>query len=262
LLAILLYSWSGGSRYYRIGLGGQTYTFLVDVDLIKDAYVERLWVEGSKGLHLLDQPMADRNVKDYTSIKVRIEPNQDDWCFTTATPKEAIWSSSDMVLRYVTNRPTAHLFGGTDSGDRFLLSFKYCTDAQINFVLELPNLSVVQSPAGGELDRSRIVVFVGNERDEDWALRLKQMWDEIDNAENSTPKWTIQASITTRRVFNQLISTLEITDTESALDHDKLREAIWFIRSQGKRLSAIDRIDREWRRMRHALHACQAGGAV
>ena len=259
LLAILLYSWSGGSRYYRIGLGGQTFTFLVDVNLVKDAYVERLWVEGSKGLYLPSQPMTDRNVKDYRSIKVRIEPNQDDWCFTIATPKEAIWSSSDMVLRYVTNRPKTHLFGGTDNGDRFLLSFKYCTDAQINFVLELPNLPVVQSPAGGELDRSRIVVFVGDERDEDWAEHLKQMWDEVGNAESSTPGWTLQASVTTRRVFNQLISTLDITNTKSLADYNNYIGELDL--SQGKDLSNYTRSREELFRMSNAPHPCPKGGA-
>jgi hypothetical protein len=259
LLAVLLYSWSGGSRYYRIGLKEETFTFLVGVDLVKDAYVERLWVEGSKGLKLLQQVMTDLEVHDYRSIKVRIEPNQNDWCFITATPKEAIWSSSDMVLRYVTNRPTTHLFGGTNNGDRFLLSFKYCTNAQINFVLELPNLPVVQSPAGGELDRSRIVVFVGDERDEDWAEHLKQMWDEVGNAESSTPGWTLQASVTTRRVFNQLISTLDIANTKSLADYNNYIGELDL--SQGKDLSNYMRSREELFRMSNALHPCPKGGA-
>ncbi|CAN9130226.1 unnamed protein product [Alternaria alternata] len=253
LLGILLYSWNGSNRYHRISLRRQIFTFLVNTALIGDYHVERLWIEGFEKA----KSLGKQDMKDYRSIRIRIKTDQDDWCFTTATPKEATWSATDMVLRC-----SLHLFDKRKAQDHVLLSSKYRTCAQINFALGLPTLLALQSPAGGELDKSRIVVFVGDQSDEDWALRLKQMWDEIDNAENSTPKWTIQASITTRRVFNQLMSTLEITDTESALDHDKLREAIWFIRSQGKRLSAIDRIDREWRRMRHALHACQVGGAV
>ncbi|KAH8643571.1 hypothetical protein IG631_01034 [Alternaria alternata] len=253
LLAILLYSWSGGSHYYHIGLGEQTFTFLVDVDLVKDAYVERLWVEGSKGLYLFQQFMTDRDVKDYRSIKVRIEPDQDDWCFTTATPKEAIWSSSDMVLRYVTNQTKTYLFDMTEDRDRFMLSFNYRTGAQINFVLELPNLPVVQSPTGGDLEKSRIVVFVGDERDEDLAVHLKQMWDKVGNAESSTPEWILQASITTRRVFNQLISTLDITNTKRVADY--MMYIANFEQNRGKGRWDYMRNRKELSRMSDALHS-------
>ncbi|CAI9632917.1 unnamed protein product [Alternaria burnsii] len=147
----------------------------------------------------------------------------------------------------------------TEDGDRYLLSFKYRTGAQINFVLELPNLPVVQSPAGGELDKSRIVVFVGDERDEDWTAHLKQMWDKVGNAESSTPGWALQASITTRRVFNQLISTLDIINTESLADYNNDIGELDL--SQGKDLSNHIRSREELFIMSNAIHPCPDGGA-
>ncbi|CAN9130426.1 unnamed protein product [Alternaria alternata] len=137
--------------------------------------------------------LGKQDMKDYRSIRIRIKTDQDDWCFTTATPKEATWSATDMVLRY-----SLHLFDKRKAQDHVLLSSKYRTCAQINFALGLPTLLALQSPAGGELDKSRIVVFVGDQSDEDWALRLKQMWDEIDNAENKNGEGCVMRSMLAR----------------------------------------------------------------
>ncbi|CAN9130789.1 unnamed protein product [Alternaria alternata] len=137
--------------------------------------------------------LGKQDMKDYRSIRIRIKTDQDDWCITTATPKEATWSATDMVLRY-----SLHLFDKRKAQDHVLLSSKYRTCAQINFALGLPTLLALQSPAGGELDKSRIVVFVGDQSDEDWALRLKQMWDEIDNAENKNGEGCVMRSMLAR----------------------------------------------------------------
>ncbi|CAN9108037.1 unnamed protein product [Alternaria alternata] len=167
----------------------QIFTFLVNTALIGDYHVERLWIEGFEKA----KSLGKQDMKDYRSIRIRIKTDQDDWCFTTATPKEATWSATDMVLRY-----SLHLFDKRKAQDHVLLSSKYRTCAQINFALGLPTLLALQSPAGGELDKSRIVVFVGDQSDEDWALRLKQMWDEIDNAENKNGEGCVMRSMLAR----------------------------------------------------------------
>jgi hypothetical protein len=257
LLAILLQSWNGGSRYQRIGPGKCVFTFLVSFNTISDAHVKQLWVDRSHWLSLHQKSLKDKNIEDYRSIRIRIKTDQDDWHFLSADHKDSTWSPSNMVLQLPSipnlGRCAAHPGLMTEIKEQTLLSFEYRAGSQINFALQLPILPDVQLFDSKGAFKSRLLVFVGDKSEENWAARLKQVLDRLPNARDTTPRWSIQASVTTRRVFNQLITTLEITDTKKVRDPDLVVWALLPFKRRNDFESKIERVKEEWQRLNGAL---------
>jgi hypothetical protein len=257
LLAILLQSWNGGSRYQRIGPGKCVFTFLVNFSTMSDVHVEQLWVDRWHWLPLHRKSLKDKNIEDYRSIRIRIKTNQDDWHFLSADHKDSTWSPSNMVLQLQSilnlGRCAAHLGLIIGIKEQILLSFEYRTGSQINFAFQLPMLPDVQLFDSRGAFESRLLVFVGDKSEENWAARFKQVLDRLPNARDTTPCWSIQASVTTRRVFNQLITTLEITDTKNVRDSDLVVGALMPLKCRDDFESEIERVKEEWQRLNGAL---------
>ncbi|KAB2102383.1 hypothetical protein AG0111_0g9246 [Alternaria gaisen] len=289
LLAILLQCWNSGNHYQRISPGRGVFTFLVNISFTKDLRTHRLWVHGSNWLTSHQKPLSDKQVKDYRSIRLRIRPNQDDWCFSSSEPKDATWSSSDMLLkvpsmprhyasydaeaashshfwqyhRYISRNFTGEGYrkykqvlhqsdpeSRKGFQDKVLLSLQYHTGAQINFALVLPVTPDMLSCGGDDIfNSSEVMVFAGDERDEDWIVRLEKAWN---GASPTSRVGSIRASVTTRRVFNQLTSTLEIEDTKGNANLNHLEREARFYRNLGDKYER-KRVQEEWRRLNDAL---------
>lgn len=288
LLAILLQCWNSGNHYQRISPGRGVFTFLVNISFTKDLRVHRLWVHGSNWLTSHQKSLSDKQVKDYRSIRLRIRPNQDDWCFSSSEPKDATWSSSDMLLEvpsmprhyasydaeaashsdfwqynnYISRNSTGEghrkykqVLHESDPEsrkgfqDKVLLSLQHHTGAQINFALVLPVTPDMLSCGGDDVFNSGVMVFAGDERDVDWVVRLEKAWNR---ASPTSRVGSIRASVTTRRVFNQLISTLEIEDTKGDPNLNHLEREARFSRNLGDKYER-KRVQEEWRKLHDAL---------
>lgn len=288
LLAILLQCWNSGNHYQRISPGRGVFTFLVNISFTKDLRVHRLWVHGSNWLTSHQKSLSDKQVKDYRSIRLRIRPNQDDWCFSSSEPKDATWSSSDMLLEvpsmprhyasydaeaashsdfwqynnYISRNSTGEghrkykqVLHESDPEsrkgfqDKVLLSLQHHTGAQINFALVLPVTPDMLSCGGDDVFNSGVMVFAGDERDVDWVVRLEKAWNR---ASPTSRVGSIRASVTTRRVFNQLISTLEIEDTKGDPNLNHLEREARFYRNLGDKYER-KRVQEEWRKLHDAL---------
>ncbi|CAN9130955.1 unnamed protein product [Alternaria alternata] len=279
---------SHGNHYQRISPGRGVFTFLVNISFTKDLRVHRLWVHGSNWLTSHQKSLSDKQVKDYRSIRLRIRPNQDDWCFSSSEPKDATWSSSDMLLEvpsmprhyasydaeaashsdfwqynnYISRNSTGEghrkykqVLHESDPEsrkgfqDKVLLSLQHHTGAQINFALVLPVTPDMLSCGGDDVFNSGVMVFAGDERDVDWVVRLEKAWNR---ASPTSRVGSIRASVTTRRVFNQLISTLEIEDTKGDPNLNHLEREARFYRNLGDKYER-KRVQEEWRKLHDAL---------
>lgn len=133
--------------------------------------------------------------------------------------------------------------------DKALLSLQHHTGAQINFALVLPVTPDMLSCGGDDVFNSGVMVFAGDERDVDWIVRLEKAWNR---ASPTSRVGSIRASVTTRRVFNQLISTLEIEDTKGDPNLNHLEREARFSRNLGDKYER-KRVQEEWRKLHDAL---------
>ncbi|CAN9270779.1 unnamed protein product [Alternaria alternata] len=288
LNAILLQCWNSGNHYQRTSPGRGVFTFLVNISFTKDLRTHRLWVHGSNWLTSRQKSLSDKQVKDYRSIRLQIRPSQDDWSFSSSEPKDATWSSSDMLLkvpsmprhyasydaeaashshfwkynRYMSRNVTGEGYrkykqvlhqsdpeSRKGFQDKVLLSLQHHTGAQINFALVLPVTPDMLSCGGDDVFNSGVMVFAGDERDVDWIVRLEKAWNR---ASPTSRVGSIRASVTTRRVFNQLISTLEIEDTKGDPNLNHLEREARFSRNLGDKYER-KRVQEEWRKLHDAL---------
>lgn len=211
-LGILLRSWTSGNRFERVSPGQGTFTFLVDFNAMYTARAVQLWVDNSWWVARSRDP--DRIQGHLSrSIFVRIKVNPERYEFASALPSTACWNAQDSVLQL-----HDRMGGGTDI-DRVTITFRYSTGSYINIALRLPTRLNAHSVQVDNVSRDRIQIFAGHVREQDRDDWLEQRLDpELWDASNHTPAWSIGASIRTHRVFNQLISVLEIGDVQGLMD--------------------------------------------
>lgn len=210
LLAILLRAWTAGNRFERTSLGQGIFTFLVDFAVINAARTEQLWVDDRWWVSRYQDPIRSQGHFS-RSIQVRINVDADAYSFASALPSTCRWTDELSVLQY------HDATGILNDGDTVVVCFKYKTTSHINVALRLFNMSetgLITSPKDESWDR--IVIFAGSPQDHDWNERYEKITEyDLPEATEKTPPWTIQASISTRRIFNQLISTLEINGADT-----------------------------------------------
>jgi hypothetical protein len=217
LLAILLRSWTTGNRFERASPGHDVFTFLVDFNSICSAQIEQIWVDNRWWVARYQDPTRSQGYVS-RNIQVRVKVDPEKWSSASATPEDARWSAKDMVLQLPSR------MGHVMELDQILISFKYVTASQINFALELPTLLDTQCTDEDDAPRDRILVFAGHEGEEDWKTRLGEVLLDLRKAASITPPWTIKATITTRRIFNQLISVLEAHEIDGLTNNKHLQE--------------------------------------